>query len=150
VVVRVFPVFVPVETGLRSRRRDAAVTAYCCCCGSGREGGRDVLKTGVTILKISIILVRLWVIIGVSVKIHVFWVVKLYCLAEVYQRFGGTSCRNFQCRTFIREFGSTCCSVFILNNKIEYYPGNTSDWFLRSVGIGIDLPNCTASYSTVP
>jgi hypothetical protein len=108
------------------------------------------LKAGVTTLKISIILVRLRVIIGTSVKFHVFWVVKLYCLAEVHQRFGGTSCRNLQCRTFIRQFGGTCCSVLILNTKIEFYPGNTSDWFLRSVGIGIDLPNYTASYSTVP
>jgi hypothetical protein len=53
------------------------------------EGG--VSKAGVTTLKICIILVRLQVIIGVSVKITVFWVVKPYCLAEAHQRFGGTS-----------------------------------------------------------
>ena len=81
---------------------------------------------------------------GVSVKSTVFWVMKPYCLAEVHQRFGETSCRNLQCRTFIREFGGTCCSVCILNTKIEFYPGNASSWFLRSVGINIDLSNYTA------
>jgi hypothetical protein len=127
---------------LRSRRHHAAVTAYCYCCGSGRE-------VCLTTLNICIILVRLQVIIGVSVKITVFWVVKPYCLAEVYQRFGGPSCRNLQCRTFIRESGSTC-SMFILNTKIEFYPGNSRDWFLRSVGIVMGLPIYTASYCTVP
>ena len=135
--MRVFPVFVLVETGPRSRRRHAVVTAYCCCCGSGRK----VLKAGVTTLKISFILVRLRVIIRVSVKINVFWVVKLYCLTEVHQRFGGTSCRNLQCRTCIGEFGGTCFSVFILNTKIEFYPGKTNDWFLRSFVIDMGLPN---------
>jgi len=82
VVLRVLPVSVLVETEPRSRRRHAAVTAYCYCCGSGRE----VLKAGVTNLRTCIILVRLQVIIEVSVKITIFWVVKPYCLAE-YIRF---------------------------------------------------------------
>jgi hypothetical protein len=40
--------------------------------------------------------------------------------------------------------------MFILNTKKEFYPGNASDWFLRSVGIDIGPPNYTAPYSTVP
>jgi len=61
------------------------------------------LKAGVTTLDICIILVSLQVIVAVSVKITVFWVVKPYCLAEVHKSFGGTSFRNLQCRTFIKS-----------------------------------------------
>jgi hypothetical protein len=112
VVLSVLAVFVLVETEPRSRRRHASVTAYCYF-----SSGREVLKAGVTTLKICIILVRLQVIIGVSVKITVFWVMKPYCLAEVHQRFGRTSCRNLQCRTSIAEFGGSCCSVFSLEHE---------------------------------
>jgi hypothetical protein len=45
---------------------------------------REVLKASVTTLKICIVLVRLQVIVAVSVKITVFWVVKPYCLTEVH------------------------------------------------------------------
>jgi hypothetical protein len=76
-----------------------------------------VLKAGVTTLKVCIILMRLQVIIEMSVKITVIWAFKPYCLAEVRQRFGRTSCRNLQCRTFIGEFGGSCCSVFNLEHE---------------------------------